>query len=230
MSKDENLYINSYDELCTKVIHGYKLSFECSNLYLSKLLNPSSRILSLGCGTCHEVIELARSNPHWTFCAIDPSEEMLVESVKKIRHSGIQNRVDLICGYIETIEETKKFDAVTLFLVLARIIGNNNKLDFLVNINRRIKKNGYLVYLDLFNESNNHIQKLQEDVWVLHGLQNSVTKDFLMKAQTFGRNELHFNTKKTALNLFSKAGFEMQLLVAAACSYKTYLFKKTRDI
>ena len=141
----ENLYFNEYDDLTPRVIPGYELSSIMSNIFLSSVLDSKADLLCIGSGTNNEVLTLAQGND-WHFYSLDPSKEMIELSSTKIKNAGIQNRVDLICGGIDNLTLEKQVEAATLFLVLARILGNENKIKFLSAINKLIKLNGYFIY------------------------------------------------------------------------------------
>ena len=219
-----NLFENEYDELCSKVIHGYNLLLDMGSQYLSNSIKQSSKVLSIGCGTANEILAMKRQQSQWSFIGFDISSEMIDIANNKISSSNIKN-VQLIKSDIFGINESE-FDAAFLSLVLARIKGDDKKIDFLRKISEKLSNSAKLIYIDYFIDHNHLI--LQENIWVNNAYKNGLSTEFVNNALTFGKNELHFNTVDQSLNNFKIAGFNNPVLCASANMYKCYMFTKER--
>ena len=84
-----------------------------SYIYIYTKQFPINTVLDFGCGNGITLVELAKKFTHTTFLGIDFSEKMIEEGKKIIQENKLENRVNLICGNHNILENlTERFDII----------------------------------------------------------------------------------------------------------------------
>lgn len=107
-------------------------------------LPARSRILCVGVGTGAEMFSLAEAFPEWTFLGLDPSGEMLEVCGERLKKSGLQERCELVQGYVQDLPTGESFDAAVGVLV-SHFVKRDERLAFYGNMASRLRGGGYLV-------------------------------------------------------------------------------------
>lgn len=115
---------------------------------LLKNLPAQSHILCIGVGTGAEILSLAQAFPQWTFVGVDPSASMLEVCQDRLKKAGIENRCQLIHGYVQDAPTGENFDAV-LSILVGHFVKREERLSFLTNMTSRLKKGGYLINTEI---------------------------------------------------------------------------------
>lgn len=149
MKKFEGKIAEDYDTNILKVLPGYELVHKLSGAYLKTHLKDNAEILLVGAGTCKELELLGQLNSTWKFYAQDIQEDMLIIGKQKLA-KNILARSQFLYDELHNLGD-KKFDAVLSIFVLHFVPSYNKKLDFLYQIKKRLKNNGFLVLADLMN-------------------------------------------------------------------------------
>jgi len=118
-------------------IPGYDASHAMAVTLIADAIGERGRVLVLGAGGGVELWALAQASPQWTFVGVDPSESMLDQAARKLRANGMEDRVELIKGFIPDSPDGP-FDAATCFLALHFIPDDGTRLDALKHIRRRL--------------------------------------------------------------------------------------------
>ncbi len=152
----------AYDE------RNSKLSAISENMHflirlILKDLPPTSRILCVGVGTGAEIFSLAKAFPQSTFVGVDPSASMLEVCGERLKKAGMENRCTLIHGYVHDVE-LKDFDAA-LSVLVGHFVKREDRLEFLQNMTRRLKKEGYLINTELSFDLNSAEFPLMIEEW-----------------------------------------------------------------
>jgi tRNA (cmo5U34)-methyltransferase len=111
-------------------------------------LPAASRVLCAGVGTGAEILHLANAYPQWTFVGVDPSAPMLEVCGERLKGAGLSDRCELVHGYVQDVPEGEVFDAV-LSVLVAHFVRRGERLDFFLNMVRRLKPGGTLVNAEL---------------------------------------------------------------------------------
>ncbi len=107
-----------------------------------------ARILCVGVGTGAEIISLSKSLPQWTFVGVDPSIGMLDVCRERLTEAGVQNRCELIHGYVDDVPEGENFYAV-LSILVAHFVKREDRLNFYQAMYNRLRTNGMLINTEI---------------------------------------------------------------------------------
>ncbi|MEM9275332.1 MAG: class I SAM-dependent methyltransferase [Cyanobacteria bacterium P01_F01_bin.143] len=149
MSRFEGQGSQDYDSRIQKLIPGYSLLQQLTAAKLQSLFQSSANFLIVGAGTGSETITLAKTNPLWTFMALDISEDMLKIAQQNFANKNLQHRVKIHHGEISTLASDILFDAAICLFVMHFLPHNGEKHDFLLALNQKLKPGCFLFIADL---------------------------------------------------------------------------------
>ncbi len=107
-----------------------------------------ARILCVGVGTGAEIISLSKSFPQWTYVGVDPSIGMLDVCRERLTEAGVQDRCELIHGYVDDVPEGENFYAV-LSILVAHFVKREDRLNFYQAMYNRLRTNGMLINTEI---------------------------------------------------------------------------------
>lgn len=110
-------------------------------------LPEDSKVLSVGAGTGAEILSLAKTFPHWSFLASDPSLSMLKVCRSRIKDAGLEDRCEFIHGYVSDVP-SYDFDAAFAVLV-AHFIKREERQKFYEDMLVRLKKKGLMISAEI---------------------------------------------------------------------------------
>ena len=143
---------NQYDLDIRKAIPGYESLHAMAQSLLQTSLNESARLLVVGSGTGMELINYCQQNPNWSLTGIDPSAEMMAIARSELANLGLQARVTLHNGYVDSLPTTEPVDAATLLLVMHFLADDGAKLKLLKDIALYLKPGARLILADLYGD------------------------------------------------------------------------------
>jgi tRNA (cmo5U34)-methyltransferase len=111
-------------------------------------LPPNAHILCVGVGTGAEILSLARAFPGWTFTGVDPSASMLAVCAERLNEAGIQDRCQLVPGYVQDVAAGETYDAA-LSILVAHFITREDRLGYFREMTSRLKPGGSLVNAEI---------------------------------------------------------------------------------
>ncbi len=126
-------------------IPGYETILQLATAAITRRRRSGS-VLSVGCGTGQDVLQLAR-DPAYRVTAIDPSPDMVAIAAARFRELGIEG-VDLRCCSISDLPDEPRWDAALLCFVLHFMPDDGSKDRLLEQIARRLVPGGALVLTD----------------------------------------------------------------------------------
>lgn len=123
-----------YDLDIRKAIPGYESLHGMTQSLLQTSLSKSARLLIVGSGTGMELVNYSKLNPEWLLTGVDPAAEMMAIAQAELAAQGLQGRVNLHTGYVNSLPETEPMDAATLMLVMHFLTDDGAKLQLLQDI------------------------------------------------------------------------------------------------
>lgn len=193
-------------------------------LVLAKL-PPQSRILCVGVGTGAEILSLAEARKSWSFVGVDPSAEMLEVCRERLKQANVQDRCELVQGYVGAAPQDAGFDAV-LSILVAHFIPRNERIDFYREIHDRLKPGGYVISteicFDLDSAEFPEMLKNWERVQTLMG----ATPKSLQKLPETLRDILSVLSPTETKDLLKTTGFELPVEFFQAFMIRGFFAKK----
>ena len=209
-----------YDRMNRLITFGVDLKWRKRLINAVLALKPQ-RILDVATGTGDLAIALAQQSDAQV-TGLDLSSGMLDVGKNKVKHHGLQDRVDMVLGDSESLPfETNAFDAVTVAFGVRNFESLSKGIQ---EIHRVLKPGGTLAVLET-SKPTNHIFKF--GYWLHTGILMPLISKVLAsdpKAYTYlvdSASSFPYNQAFTSILLetgFSKASFHKQTL-GAACIY-----------
>lgn len=134
-----------FDSAIRSRIPGYEAILQLATGAIASRRRSGS-VLSVGCGTGQDVLQLAR-DPAYRVTAIDPSPDMVAIASARFRELGIEG-VDLRCCSVSDLPDEPRYDAALLCFVLHFMPDDGSKDRLLAQIARRLVPGGALVLTD----------------------------------------------------------------------------------
>jgi tRNA (cmo5U34)-methyltransferase len=200
--------VEEYENLVKKFIPGYDNLYTLSEIILAENLPKRAEILVVGAGGGKELETFGKAFPEAVFTGVDPSEKMLALAEKSIEKADLQNRVSLIRGTVDDVEE-KQFDAATALLVMHFLPDDGEKLRFLQAIHRRLKPNAKLILADAcFDRENDPA----EFAWLLnayknHARKNGAPEEVIAEALKMNLENVNCVSARRDVELLQESGF-----------------------
>ena len=136
--------VHEYARIVAGVNVGYDLVFTLATCFLRALHQPELDVLVVGAGGGKEIEQFLPSNPKWRLVGVDPSRDMLGLAQNAAERLGVQERVELVHGSIDSLPTDRQFDAVTCLYVL-HFLPDDAKLALLRGIAARLRPQGALL-------------------------------------------------------------------------------------
>lgn len=170
-------------------------------------LPPNSRILCVGVGTGAEILSLSKLFPHFTFVGVDPSAAMLDVCRERLKQAGVLERCHLINGYVHDVPINQTFDAA-LSILVAHFIKREDRLVFLKELYRRIKKQGLLLNTEISYDLNSEDFPIMLKNWEKVQTLMGATPESLAHLPTQLRDTLTVLNPEDTVSLLKEAGFQ----------------------
>ncbi|MFT5726567.1 MAG: tRNA (cmo5U34)-methyltransferase [Desulforhopalus sp.] len=214
----EGDFATDYDAIAQKIIPAYDAIYELSQHILMESLGKKAKVLVAGSGTGKEIIDYSRNNPHWHLTGFDPAEKMLSIARCKINAASLQNRISLVQGLIDDVDE-KGFDAATSILVMHFLQDDGSKSNFLKGISEKLKAGALIVLVDLEGVPGSEEYDTFNAAWknqqiFTRGDNERVLEEFIIR-----EDEVHFISQSRIESLLKEAGF-----IKINKFFKAYLF------
>jgi tRNA (cmo5U34)-methyltransferase len=201
---------SQYDLDIRKAIPGYESLHGMTQSLLQTSLSKSARLLIVGSGTGMELVNYSKPNPEWFLTGVDPAAEMMAIAQSTLVARGLQERVNLHTGYVNSLPETEPMDAATLMLVMHFLTDDGAKLQLLKDIAQRLKPGATLILADLYGDRSasyfSQFTKAWQDFYFSQ-LDDETRTKAEANFQTSISNSIHFVTEARIIELLEAAGF-----------------------
>jgi len=144
--------VEEYDRSIRLFCGAYEEMFKISHSCLRARLPADAKVLVVGAGTGMELCEFGPLNPGWSFCGVDPSEDMLTLATRKISEKNLVSHIELKKGYVDDLEDAKVFDSATCILVMHFLKDDGGKLALLKSIYKRLKHGAPFLLIDGYGQ------------------------------------------------------------------------------
>ena len=202
---------NQYDLDIRKAIPGYESLHAMAQSLLQTGLSKSANLLVVGSGTGMELINYIEQNPNWTLTGVDPSAEMMEIAKSELEGKGLQDRISLHTGYVDSLPETKPMDAATLLLVMHFLPDDGSKLQLLRDIAQRLKPGAKLILADLYGDRSAPYFSQFTQAWqalYFSQLDDEIKAKAEANFATSINNSIYFVPETRIIELLQLAGFE----------------------
>ncbi len=201
--------VEDYDSAIRSFCAAYEEIFRLSYCCLKAVLPEHAELLVVGAGTGMEIMQFGSLCRSWSFYGIDPSEKMLSLAKRKIVEMNIKNAITLIQGYVDDLDDGKRFDGATCILVMHFLKDDGSKLDLLKSISRRLKPGAPLVLVDGCGEPGSAVFEENLRAWKQYPVALGLEPGYVEKA--FRKTILkmvQFVPESRIIKLLDEAGFK----------------------
>ncbi|MCF8054833.1 MAG: class I SAM-dependent methyltransferase [Deltaproteobacteria bacterium] len=200
--------VEEYDKSIRLFCAAYEEMFRISHSCLRARIQKDAKLLIVGAGTGMEVCEFGPLNPGWSFCGVDPSEDMLKLATKNISKNNLTNQIELKKGYVDDLEDSEVFDGATCILVMHFLKDDGGKLALLKSICKRLKRGTPFLLIDGHGQPGSmefeEIKASWKQYPIIQGVQiesmENAFEEVIMKM-------IRFVPESRILELLSTAGF-----------------------
>lgn len=196
-----------YEQQITKLapIHA-GLYFQLEWIFAD--LPQNARIMCVGLGTGKELSYLANKFPNWQFTAIEPSAAMLNLCRQRAEKEGFISRCQFHNGYVESLDDSKPYDAATCFMVSQFILDNEQRSYFFRTIAKNLKPKGILVSADLSSEVGSAEYNALLKIWAAMLNVGKVPVDTIEKLGSALARDVAILAPSTVESIIKQGGFD----------------------
>lgn len=160
--------VEEYAHTVASVNVGYDLVFTLATCFLRALRQPQLNLLVVGAGGGKEVEQFLPPNPSWRLVGVDPSRDMLALAQSAAERLGVQKRVELVHGTIDSLTAELRFDAATCLYVL-HFLPDDAKLALLRGIAARLRPHAPLLVVSAARVDTGALRDDVLGTWQQHG-------------------------------------------------------------
>ncbi len=210
---------------------GYDACHELSACMLSAALGTGrpAKVLVVGAGgTAGEIVAAARLEPHWTFCAVDPSKPMLDVAQTHLMYAEVADRVETVLGTLDDLRTATLFDAAIMIGVLHHLPGEAAKLAILSQIASRLQPRAPLIVAGNYRHyaSEPLLMAAWAARWRMSGAQ---PEEVQLKMAKILQGAEPPRSEEMVISLLSDAGFDEPLRFFSSLFWGAWLTRLLRN-
>ncbi|MGB8954935.1 MAG: class I SAM-dependent methyltransferase [Tumebacillaceae bacterium] len=203
----EGEYARAYEGIIRLVCPGYDNLYRMEEGLLHTLLGEQAHVLIAGAGGGMEVQTFAPANPNWRFTGVDPSTVMIESAQAKVTANGLDERVQLLRGFVHDLPAEAQFDGATCNLVL-HFLQVEEKLGLLQSIYDRLKPGAAFVCSSMFGELGKEDFNLNIGALYRMALQSGFPQEKLDAMKGSLNGEMVLLPEEQTADLLRQVGFE----------------------
>jgi tRNA (cmo5U34)-methyltransferase len=207
-----------YDDRIKRMIPGYDVLHQLTDISLGAELSADARVLMVGAGTGREILESGGRHSGWAIVATDPAPEMAKIARDKIAAKGLSDRVRWHEGPLGTLRDEAPFDAATLLLVL-HFLADAEKVKLLMKIGERLKPGAPLIVAAFAGDPETTRMKRIYDLCRVWAVAQGIDPQEAAEKIDLRRKDLYLVPEDRMKALFRDAGFidVQRIFQALAC-------------
>jgi tRNA (cmo5U34)-methyltransferase len=213
---------DNYERGPTWFVPGCEASHAMAATLIDDRIGERGRILVLGAGGGLELRALAHASPGWTFVGVDPSEQMLAQARRILGAARVDDRVQLVQGYIPDAP-AGPFDAATCFLTLHFIPDDGARLDALKHIRRRLAPGAPFLMINFCIDKTSPAFERQLRVYQAFARRNGAPEDQIAGYAAGIRDQLPALPPEREEALLREAGFDDVELFYTGMSFRGWI-------
>lgn len=195
-----------YEDVSRKVVFGYDQLFTMVLSLLVENQNETANVMVVGCGTGMELTTFGKRMLNWQLTGVDPSQEMIKIAKANIDDHGLNNRVTLYNGFVDSLPEEERYDVATLIFVLRFIADDRKKLSLFKDIAKRLRTGAKLVLVDQYGDPSSEYFQDMFKAWGHFMKLRGVSSEIAIKIAVQATDKSFF-TESRIIELLSEAGF-----------------------
>ena len=200
-------WAEGYDARVRSVIPAYEAMHNLVCVVLGRALEDSANVLVVGSGTGMELARLGALHPGWRITGVDPAPAMMSIARQRVADAGLEARVTLHEGALESLPPGEPFDAATLLLVLQFLPDDGTKLALLRGIAQGLKPGGVLVLYDGHGDKESPEHRENMELWKAYAIHLGLDRQYVENELEVRRKRVQFVTVERSLALLEEAGF-----------------------
>lgn len=211
---DQN-FAACYSDKVQATVPGYNFLHDMAAALIGANVADDANVLIAGPGIGKELITLGNRFKQWRLTAFDPSPDMLELSRQAMIRHGLDGRVTLVQGTVDTVQTGEPFDAAIAVLVMHFLPDDGPKAGFLNGLCTHLKTGAPLILADMHGQRGQAATEHLYQCWKrylqqIHYDAGTVDNELSM---------LHFVSEHRIIELLSEAGFD-----GIAEFYRAFLF------
>jgi tRNA (cmo5U34)-methyltransferase len=203
--------VNEYRRF-QEIIPGVEALYRSARAILDASLPSHSHVLIAGAGAGREIEALGASPRGYRLTGFDPSADML--ALASTYAGALAERVRLIRGVVDDVDDSSLFDAATSILVMHFLPDTGEKARYLTGIRRRLKAGAPYLHADVCLDDEETFRRMVPAVraqGVLAGLPEAVGDGAAahIGRMAFGDGAATVISEARTRELFQAAGFRV---------------------
>lgn len=190
------------------------------NMLVLKDLPVDARILCVGVGTGADIIDLAKVNKGWRFVGIEPAGSMLKRCEDKLKTERLNDRCELVHGYLADFKSEEKFDAVLCLFVMHFVKDMEERARMYSDMSGYLKIDGRLIVTEISAEFESENYRFLLENWKSLHAHAGAPKDKLEGMSKVIEEQLAVVSPKVTEKMIESNGF-----AKAVCFFQSFLIK-----
>jgi cyclopropane fatty-acyl-phospholipid synthase-like methyltransferase len=114
---------------------------------LQERLNAGVKVLDVGCGAGHLMVQLAKDSPHCRFVGVEIDRFAVEDAQQYLESEGVKDRVSVLLADAASMNYDREFDLVNMAVVLHEIEPGARRRS-MANCYKALKGSGEIVIFD----------------------------------------------------------------------------------
>jgi tRNA (cmo5U34)-methyltransferase len=199
----------AYDRVIRQVVPGYDVLHDMIKVLLNRYVSKTdARMLSAGCGTGVELVNMGRHFESWSFLGVEPAPAMASVAQATVEIERLSDRAQVFEGYVDDLDGDERFDVATLILVMHFVPDDGSKEALLRAIAQRLNPGAPLILADLHGDVTGKRFEKFMDVWRDWQRSQGMPAHIVDRGFEHVVRDIQFINEDRILELLHSAGFQ----------------------